>query len=164
VRGHTVLRLIITVVAALGGAVVQANACGSHVAKDLGEIAAPASNTVIQKFVWPVEGSLEVPTCSSPPDRDYVNIAGPEGTIVRAAADGVVVYAGDELKDYGNLILIRHDDRWVTVYALNRKLLVKHGQQVRRGQRIARMGPLLHFELRRGVQPLDPLDYLPAMP
>jgi murein DD-endopeptidase MepM/ murein hydrolase activator NlpD len=145
---------------ALSVAVVQANACGSQVAKDIGDLAAPAAPP---KFAWPVRGRWEA-ACSDPSDGGYVNIAAPEGTIVRGAADGLVVYAGDGLKNYGNLILIRHDETWVTIYALNRELLVKRGQQVRLGQQIAHMGSLLHFEIRRGSHPVNPLDYLPAMP
>jgi lipoprotein NlpD len=164
VRRHPKLPLIIAVVAALGSAAVQANACGDKLAKDVGETASPASKAVAPKFVWPASGSLEVTTCSNLSSSGYINITAPKGTLVKAAADGVVAYAGDELKDYGNLILMRHDDRWFTAYALNSKLLVKRGQQVRLGEPIALMGFLLHFEIRRGSHPVNPLDYLPANP
>jgi lipoprotein NlpD len=121
---------------ALSIAVVQANACGSQAAKDIGGLAVPAA---APKFVWPVRGNLKV-ACSNPSDSGYVNIAASEGTVVKSAADGVVGYAGDGLKECGNLILIRHDGRWFTVYALNKELLVERRQQVRLGQPIARMG------------------------
>ncbi len=91
----------------------------------------------------------------------------PEGTSVKAAEDGVVIYAGNELKSYGNLVLIRHKDGWVSAYAHNRAIKVKRGDEVRRGQIIAEAGmsgsvtsPQVHFELRKGATPVNPLDYL----
>jgi murein DD-endopeptidase MepM/ murein hydrolase activator NlpD len=86
---------------------------------------------------------------------------------VKTAANGVVAYAGDELKGYGKLVLISHGNGWVTAYAFNSKLLVKRWDQVRQGQSVALVGhnvdtfSQLHFEIRRGSQPLNPLDYLP---
>jgi len=154
VRQYLGLRVSVTVGVVLGAALVQAKACGGHVAK--GEIAVSASNTVAPKFIWPVRGDLDVSTCSNL--SDGIDIAAPQGTIVKAAADGIVTYAGNELKDYGNLMLIQHGDGWVTAYALNRELLVKRGDRVRQGQPIAHMDSLLHFEIRRGTQPIDPLE------
>ena len=82
---------------------------------------------------------------------------------MKAAENGVVAYAGDELKGYGNLVLIRHSNNWVSAYAHNEEILVKRGDQVRRGQVIAKAGrtgqvnqPQLHFELRKGSRPVDP--------
>jgi len=126
-------------------------------------------DAAVPKFAWPVRGNLVVSTCSNPLDwgRAGINIAAPEGTVVKAAADGVVVYAGDELKGYGKLVLISHSNGWVTAYAFNSKLLVKRWDQMRQGQSVALVGhdvdtfPQLHFEIRRGSQPLNPLDYLP---
>jgi murein DD-endopeptidase MepM/ murein hydrolase activator NlpD len=126
-------------------------------------------DAAVPKFGWPVRGNLVVPICSNPPDwgRAGINIAAPEGTVVKAAADGVVTYAGDELKGYGKLVLISHSNGWVTAYAFNSKLLVKRRDQVRQGQSVALVGhdldtfPQLHFEIRRGSQSLNPLDYLP---
>lgn len=99
--------------------------------------------------------------------NDGVNIAVPRGTDVHAAAEGEVAYAGSELKGYGNLILLRHDNGWVTAYAHADQLLVKRGDKVRRGDVIAKAGatgqvdqPQLHFELRQGSKPVDPLPYL----
>jgi murein DD-endopeptidase MepM/ murein hydrolase activator NlpD len=101
--------------------------------------------------------------------NEGINISVPDGTAVRAAEDGVVAYAGSELKVYGNLILLRHSNGLVTAYANAGDLLVKHGDQVRRGQVIAHAGetgavksPQLHFETRRGSTPVDPMQYLPA--
>ena len=91
----------------------------------------------------------------------------PMGTEVHAAENGVVAYSGDELKGYGKLILIRHADNWVSAYAHNDELLVKRGDSIRRGQIIAKTGksggvdqPLLHFELRKGSQPVDPMPHM----
>lgn len=102
--------------------------------------------------------------------NDGVNFAVPEGTSVRAAEDGVVAYAGNELKDYGNLVLIKHSDGYVTAYAHNSELTVKRGDTVRRGQIIAKAGqsggvtsPQLHFEIRKGSQPVDPGRYVAGL-
>lgn len=91
----------------------------------------------------------------------------PYGAEVRAAESGVVVYAGDELKDYGNLILIRHDGGWTTAYAHNSELKVARGDRVQRGQIIAKAGnsgkaetPQLHFEVRKGATAVDPIPHL----
>jgi murein DD-endopeptidase MepM/ murein hydrolase activator NlpD len=91
----------------------------------------------------------------------------PLGTSVKAAENGVVAYAGNELKGYGNLVLIRHANNWVSAYAHNDEILVKRGDQVRRGQIIAKAGrsgqasqPLLHFELRKGSRPVDPTKFM----
>lgn len=99
--------------------------------------------------------------------NDGINIAVAQGTEVRAADNGVVAYAGNELRGFGNLLLIKHADGWTTAYAHNEVLLVQRGDQVRRGQVIARVGktgnvttPQLHFEVRTGTQAVDPLLHL----
>ncbi|MDP9138611.1 MAG: M23 family metallopeptidase, partial [Pseudomonadota bacterium] len=99
--------------------------------------------------------------------NEGINIAVPEGAGVRAADSGVVAYAGNELKGYGNLVLIRHHGGWVTAYAHNKELIVKRGETVKRGDMIARAGrtgsvesPQLHFELRKGSTAVDPIKYL----
>ncbi len=99
--------------------------------------------------------------------NDGINIAAKRGAPVKAAENGVVVYAGNELRGFGNLLLIKHADGWVTAYAHNDKVLVKRGQRVGKGQRIATVGstggvksPQLHFEMRRGRTPRDPRKYL----
>jgi murein DD-endopeptidase MepM/ murein hydrolase activator NlpD len=91
----------------------------------------------------------------------------PEGTPIKAAEGGVVAYAGSELKGYGNLVLIRHPNGYVSAYAHNGELNVKRGEQVKRGQVVAKSGqsgnvnsPQLHFELRKGSTPVDPMPYL----
>jgi murein DD-endopeptidase MepM/ murein hydrolase activator NlpD len=124
-----------------------------------------------KRFLWPVEG--EIVSRFGPKKgglhNDGINIAAPAGTSVVAADDGVVAYAGNELRGFGNLLLVRHDGGWVTAYAHNDKLLVKRGDKVKRGQTIARIGstgnvasPQLHFEIRQGTDPVDPLRYLGA--
>ncbi len=99
--------------------------------------------------------------------NEGINIAVPEGAGVRAADSGVVAYAGNELKGYGNLVLIRHQGGWVTAYAHNKELIVKRGETVKRGDMIARAGrtgsvesPQLHFEIRKGATAVDPIKYL----
>jgi murein DD-endopeptidase MepM/ murein hydrolase activator NlpD len=99
--------------------------------------------------------------------NDGINLAVPAGTPVHAADDGVVAYAGNELKGYGNLVLIRHANGYVSAYANASELLVKRGDTVKRGQVIANAGqtgnvtsPQLHFEIRKGSVPVDPTKYL----
>ena len=101
--------------------------------------------------------------------NDGINISAPRGAAVRAAEDGVVAYAGNELGGYGNLVLVRHAGGWTSAYAHNEKLLVSRGNTVRRGQVIALVGssgnvttPQTHFELRRGARAVDPLKSLAA--
>ena len=121
------------------------------------------------KFLWPVSGKIVSPF--GPKEgglhNDGINVAAPLGTPVRAAENGVVVYAGNELRGFGNLLLVRHADGWVSAYAHCDALLVKRGDAVRRGQDIARVGqtgsvgaPQLHFELRKSGQAVDPLNEL----
>lgn len=122
-------------------------------------------------FRWPVRG--RVITSFGPKangqQSDGIDLAVPEGTAVRAAEDGVVAYAGNELKGYGNLILIRHGNGFVTAYAHASEIMVKRNDTVRRGQVIAKSGqtgnvtsPQLHFEIRKGSSPVDPAQFLPA--
>ena len=123
----------------------------------------------LPKFRWPANGRVIAafgPTANGQ-QNDGINIALPENTPVKAAEDGVVAYAGNELKGYGNLVLVRHPNGYVTAYAHAKELLVKRGDQVKRGQPIARSGqtgnvnaPQLHFEIRKGAAPLDPTKFL----
>jgi LysM repeat protein len=122
------------------------------------------------RFVWPADGSVIDGFGPKGAGRrnDGINIAAREGAPVRAAADGLVVYAGDDLAGYGNLVLIKHDDGWVSAYAHNRVLLVREEQSVARGETIAEAGrsgavdsPQLHFEVRRAGAPVDPASVLP---
>lgn len=121
------------------------------------------------QFRWPVKGRIVSGFGKSPSGKhnDGINVAVPAGTSIKAAENGVVAYAGSELEPYGNLILIRHANNWVTAYAHSDKLLVKRGDTVRRGQIIAKAGqsgsvsqPQLHFELRKGSKPVNPLSYM----
>jgi len=120
-------------------------------------------------FRWPVRGRIIAGFGQSPAGQrnDGINLAVPEGTSVKAAEAGTVIYAGNELEGYGNLILVRHADGWVSAYAHNKDLLVKRGDTVGRGQTIAHAGmtgsvsaPQVHFELRQGSKPVNPLDFL----
>jgi len=132
------------------------------------EAPAPAS-TGISQFRWPVSGRIieDFSSSSGGKKNDGIDISVPEGTAVKAAENGVVIYAGDEISVYGKLILVRHADGWVSAYAHNRNFEVQKGEQVRRGQIIARSGrtgeadrPKLHFELRKNSNPVDPKKYL----
>jgi len=122
-------------------------------------------------FRWPVRGRVIAGfgTKTNGQQNDGINLAVPEGTAIRAAEDGVVAYAGNELKGYGNLILIRHANGYVTAYAHASEIAVKRNDPVRRGQVIGRSGqtgsvnsPQLHFEIRKGSSPVDPMQFLPA--
>jgi murein DD-endopeptidase MepM/ murein hydrolase activator NlpD len=120
------------------------------------------------EFRWPARGRITEGYRRG--SNDGINIALPEGTAVKAAEAGVVVYAGNEVRGYGNLVLIRHPNGFVTAYANNGELDVKHGQVVRRGQIIAKSGetgnatsPQLHFEVRKGATPVDPTQYLAGL-
>ncbi|MCC6779250.1 MAG: LysM peptidoglycan-binding domain-containing M23 family metallopeptidase [Hyphomicrobiales bacterium] len=123
----------------------------------------------LPKFRWPANGRVISPfgPAVNGQQNDGINIALPENTPVKAAEDGVVAYAGNELKGYGNLVLVRHPNGYVTAYAHAKELLVRRGDQVKRGQPIARSGqsgnvnaPQLHFEIRKGASPLDPMRFL----
>ena len=120
-------------------------------------------------FIWPVEGKVvsKFGTTADGLRNDGINIAAPAGAPVRAAADGIVAYAGNQLRGFGNLVLIRHASGLITAYAHNQSLLVKKGDKVSRGQVIARVGssgnvskPQLHFEVRKNEEPVDPMKYL----
>lgn len=120
-------------------------------------------------FRWPVRGRVitEFGAKSGSDRNDGINLAVPEGTSIKSAEDGEVIYSGNELKGYGNLVLVKHTDGWVTAYAHASELLVNKGAKVTRGQIIARAGttgsvqqPQLHFELRKGQKPVDPTQYL----
>jgi len=119
-------------------------------------------------FRWPVHGRVIARFGQSPNGQnDGIDVAVPQGTPVKAAEDGVVAYAGNELKGYGNLVLIRHGNGYVTAYAHASEILVKRGESVKRGQVIAKSGetgsvkaPELHFEIRKGATPVDPTEFL----
>ena len=123
----------------------------------------------LPSFRWPVKGRVIVAFGGkiNGAQNDGINLAVPEGTPVKATDDGVVAYAGNELKGYGNLVLIRHANGYVSAYANANELLVKRGDNVKRGQVIAHSGqtgnvtsPQLHFEIRKGSTPVDPMQFL----
>ena len=123
-------------------------------------------------FREPVQGKIitEFGPNKDGTHNDGINITVPSGTVVKAAENGVVAYAGNELSGFGNLILIRHADGYVTAYAHNEKLLVKRCEVVKRGQPIARSGstgaaptPRLHFEIRKDSKPVDPAQLIAKM-
>ena len=121
------------------------------------------------RFLWPVHGRIIVGfgPRGGGLHNDGINILARKGTAVRAAENGVVAYSGNELRGFGNLLLVKHTGGWMSAYAHNAKLLVSAGQKVKRGQTIARVGatgsvvrPQLHFELRRGVRVVNPIKHL----
>lgn len=146
--------------------VVQQTATIQQVAARQDEI---AEQTPLQ-FRWPIRGRVlsGFGTLPSGVRNDGVNIAVPEGASIRAAEEGEIVYAGNELRGFGNLVLVQHRNGYVTAYAHNSRIDVRRGDRVSRGDIIARAGstgdvdtPQLHFEIRRGTTPVDPSPYLP---
>jgi murein DD-endopeptidase MepM/ murein hydrolase activator NlpD len=120
-------------------------------------------------FRWPVNGRVITAFGPKPSGQqnDGINVSVPEGTPIKAAEDGVVAYAGNELKTYGNLVLVRHSNGYVTAYAHASEIMVKRDDPVKRGQIIAKAGqtgsvaaPQLHFEIRKGSTPVDPAPFL----
>jgi murein DD-endopeptidase MepM/ murein hydrolase activator NlpD len=120
-------------------------------------------------FRWPVRGRVITGFGPKPTGQqnDGINLAVPEGTPIKAAEDGVVAYSGSELKGYGNLVLVRHSNGYVTAYAHASELMVKRGDTIKRGQVIGKSGqtgnvssPQLHFEIRKGASPVDPMQFL----
>ncbi|MGX4771684.1 peptidoglycan DD-metalloendopeptidase family protein [Bradyrhizobium guangdongense] len=135
------------------------------------ETPAKAAETTssLPTFRWPVRGKVitSYGAKTNGKSNDGINVAVPEGTPIKAAEDGVVAYSGNELKGYGNLVLVRHSNGYVTAYAHASELLVKRGDSIKRGQVIAKSGqsgevasPQLHFEIRKGSSPVDPLQFL----
>ena len=116
---------------------------------------------------WPADGQVIGRFVAGDASRQGVDIAGSNGQPVRAAGDGVVVYSGGGLVGYGELVIIKHNEAWLSAYGHNRKRLVNEGQNVKAGQQIAEMGrsgtarDMLHFEIRYNGKPVDPLQYLP---
>jgi murein DD-endopeptidase MepM/ murein hydrolase activator NlpD len=124
-------------------------------------------------FLWPIRGRVLAAYGSGRDGthNDGINIAAPRGAAVEAADGGVVAYAGNELRGYGNLILVKHPNGWISAYGHCDQILVKRGDRVARGQTIARVGstgnvaePQLHFELRRGNRAVDPREFLAPLP
>ena len=145
----------------------------AHVATETKEIEESTKSadatSGLPTFRWPVRGRVIAGygAKTSGKQNDGINVAVPEGTPVKAADDGVVTYAGNELKGYGNLVLIKHNNGYVTAYAHTSELMVKRGDTIKRGQIIAKSGqtgevqsPQLHFEIRKGSTPVDPTQFL----
>jgi murein DD-endopeptidase MepM/ murein hydrolase activator NlpD len=158
--------------AAAGGAPQSARLAQATATEDAAD-ATPAKATeatgALPTFRWPVRGKVitSYGAKTNGKSNDGINLAVPEGTPVKAAEDGVVAYSGNELKGYGNLVLVRHSNGYVTAYAHASELLVKRGDTIKRGQIIAKSGqsgevgsPQLHFEIRKGSSPVDPLQFL----
>ncbi|TYL47266.1 peptidoglycan DD-metalloendopeptidase family protein [Marinomonas sp. IMCC 4694] len=118
---------------------------------------------------WPVNGTVTRGFSNAGVSSKGIDIKAPQGELVKAAADGTVVYAGSGLIGYGNLVIVKHNDVYLSAYAYNERILVKEQQNVRMGDSLAVIGgkgeerPLLHFEVRRDGQPIDPLDVLPKI-
>jgi murein DD-endopeptidase MepM/ murein hydrolase activator NlpD len=146
----------------------QASTTSEEVAAEQPVKAADATGA-LPTFRWPVRGRVitSYGAKTNGKQNDGINVAVPEGTPIKAAEDGVVAYSGNELKGYGNLILVRHANGYVTAYAHASELMVKRGDPIKRGQIIAKSGqsgevgsPQLHFEIRKGSSPVDPLQFL----
>ena len=122
-------------------------------------------NAPVKRWYWPAKGKVVTPFSRS--GRKGIDIAGKFGQSVVAASNGQVVYSGSGLIGYGQLIIVKHNKRYLSAYAHNNKILVKEGDTVKGGQRIAEMGrsgtnrAMLHFEIRRDGKPIDPIRYLP---
>lgn len=154
------------------GVVVQPMGGSAEVATAAKPAAAPTSASAQSAndeglgFAWPASGTVVAGFDEA--KNKGLDIAGKAGDSVLAAADGQVVYAGAGLRGYGNLIILKHNNTFLTAYAHNQALLVKEDQKVRKGQKIAEMGKTdadrvkLHFEIRRQGKPVDPAKYLPA--
>jgi lipoprotein NlpD len=126
-----------------------------------------AASSGSSTWAWPVQGRLLRTFKAGDPTRNGIDIVGQEGAPVLAASSGEVVYSGNGLIGYGELVIISHDERMLSAYAHNRRRLVAEGETIRQGQKIAEVGrndrneTVLHFEIRRDGKPVDPLKYLP---
>jgi len=162
-----------TKMAAAGGPPQSARLAQATATVEDAAVATPVKATeatgALPTFRWPVRGKVitSYGAKTNGKSNDGINLAVPEGTPVKAAEDGVVAYSGNELKGYGNLVLVRHSNGYVTAYAHASELMVKRGDTIKRGQTIAKSGqsgevgsPQLHFEIRKGSSPVDPLQFL----
>lgn len=149
-----------------GASAAKRNTTASSAGLKKGENRAAKGGSVpVKRWQWPARGN--VVTTFSRSGGKGIDIAGTFGESIVAASDGEVVYSGSGLIGYGQLIIVKHNKRYLSAYAHNNKILVKEGDPVKGGQRIAEMGrsgsnrALLHFEIRRDGKPIDPLRYLP---
>ena len=146
---------------------------GSNASPSTTTVTTPVNTPVVagarspSGWAWPTSGVLISKFSSNGSLNKGIDIAGDLGQPVLAASDGSVVYAGSGLRGYGEMVIIKHSDTYVSAYGHNRRLLVREGQQVKAGQAIAEMGSTgtdrvkLHFEIRRQGKPVDPLEFLP---
>ena len=124
----------------------------------------PTNNNL--KWLWPTDGIIRTTFLASNPARKGISISGKEGQAIKAAEAGVVVYSGNGLLGYGELIIIKHNEQYLSAYGHNKSLKVKEGESVTRGQVIAELGSTgtnvnnLHFEIRKNGKPVNPLDYV----
>jgi len=131
------------------------------------DVKIPSLTQKVNKWVWPVKGKIISSFSHGTQGNKGINIAGKKGKLIKAAADGLIVYAGNGLRGYGNLIIIKHNDDYLSAYAHNDKLLVKEQQTVKASQVIAQMGntdtnrTMLHFEIRFRGKSVNPQRYLP---
>lgn len=133
-----------------------------------GSNTAPVNGETTQRtWVWPAQGKV-LRRFTTGEESNGIEIGGREGTLIRASANGKVVYAGSGLRGYGHLLILKHDNQLLSAYANNRRLLVKENDTIAAGMEIAEMGKKntgsarLHFEIRKNGKPVDPLNYLPA--
>ena len=167
-RGGLAALLVAAPVAAAVPLIGRAPAARAQAASPPPEGAQPADDAspelLRERFRWPLRGPIVEPFKAG--TNDGIDIGAHPGEAVHAAADGFCIAAGDPIKTYGKLIVLRHADGFVTVYAGNSELDIKEGDQVRRGEVIAKSGdtaggaPRLHFELRKDGKPIDPIRYL----
>jgi lipoprotein NlpD len=142
---------------------VSASSSTNKSAKQQSQTVVPAPT-----WRWPTAGSVYLRYGASQKTESGIRVAGNKGQAITAAAAGEGVYAGSGLASYGNLLIIKHNEAWLSAYGFNSVLLVREGQKVGAGQSIARMGQdtsgraVLHFEIRRNGQPVDPVRYLPV--
>jgi lipoprotein NlpD len=147
------------------GATTGANSSSNPAPGNPTGSSSPAMPDTGLNWAWPNNGPLLQGFDAA--KNKGIDLAGKAGDTVLAAADGSVVYAGSALRGYGNLVIIKHSSTFVTAYAHNQTILVKDGQSVKRGQKIAEMGQTeadrvkLHFEIRKNSNPVDPMQYLP---
>jgi len=127
----------------------------------------PPPEQKVSRWQWPTDGKVIAGYGRSVKTESGIRIGGKYGQAVNASSGGTVVYSGNALKGYGNLLIIKHNDTYLSAYGFNSELLVKEGQSVQRGQQVAKMGQttggntLLHFEIRKNGKPVDPVGYLP---
>jgi len=176
VAGSGTVERIVNAPAGKPPAPVREQAASQAPASPAGDTAAPAvtvtptapPSTGAPVWRWPTSGDVVSRFVAGDPTRQGINIAGSSGQVVHAAANGVVVYSGAGLIGYGELVIVKHNDEFLSAYGHNRKRLVAEGEQVQAGQPIAEMGrsgaarDMLHFEIRRKGKPVDPLAHLPS--